>query len=129
MNEKILVVDDEKDIREMLEEMLDMAGFQVALASSNLELEEKIQSFSPDLMILDIMLGDVNSADWIASHPLPNAGRRIPILFLSALLGNDSPSPAKPGNRRALRGKPFKMAEILHDIDCLLAPFRHSQAA
>ncbi len=129
MKIKILVVDDDEDIRNLLDEILKIRSFHVAFASNPAEMEEKLQSFKPDLMILDIMLGEINAADWIACHSLPEAGRNIPILFLSGLLGADSPSPAKPGNRRALRGKPFKIEELLRDIDCLLSTYRHPQAA
>ncbi len=120
MKQKILVVDDEEDLRDILREQLTDFGFEVEVAQNSTELIGKIETFKPDLIILDILLGEVNAADFISRFTFPHENYAPPILFLSGLLGDKNPSPASTGRKCALRGKPFQMDQILKDIQCLL---------
>ncbi len=52
----VLVVDDEKDIRQLIGQILSDEGYQVCLASNSETAMEEINSKSPDLIILDGML-------------------------------------------------------------------------
>ena len=54
MNEKILVVDDEAAIVDLIKMELDFEGYQVETAYDGQEAIEKAQSFEPDLIVLDI---------------------------------------------------------------------------
>ena len=56
----ILVVDDEKDIRQLIGQILSDEGYQVCLASNSEAAMDEINSKSPDLIILDIWLKDSN---------------------------------------------------------------------
>src|SRR6266550_1434427 len=55
---RILVVDDEVDIRESLEVLLSMEGYQIELAPNATEGQRKIESGSYDLILLDLMMPD-----------------------------------------------------------------------
>lgn len=56
MGAKILVVDDDPDIRDVLEALLEGEGFEVVLANDGEQALEAIKKESPDLMILDLMM-------------------------------------------------------------------------
>ncbi|WP_100400481.1 response regulator YycF [Bacillus sp. FJAT-44742] len=56
MDKKILVVDDEQPIADILEFSLDKEGFEVQVAYDGKEAVEKVHEFEPDLVLLDIML-------------------------------------------------------------------------
>lgn len=56
MNEKILVVDDEQPIADILEFSLQKEGFEIEVAYDGTEALEKVDAFKPDLILLDIML-------------------------------------------------------------------------
>lgn len=56
MKEKILVVDDEELIRKIYLERLNFEGFQVQTASDGVEALEKIKTFMPDLILLDVLM-------------------------------------------------------------------------
>ncbi|QDI91678.1 response regulator transcription factor [Salicibibacter halophilus] len=56
MNEKILVVDDEQPIADILEFSLQKEGFEIEVAYDGAEALEKVHAFTPDLILLDIML-------------------------------------------------------------------------
>ena len=53
---KIMVVDDEQDLREMIELMLRKEGFQTDTAENGSDLLNKIDVFQPDLVTLDVMM-------------------------------------------------------------------------
>ncbi len=63
MNEKILVVDDEQSIVELIKMELEFEGYQVDVAYDGEAAVEKAHSFSPELIILDIMLPKKNGYD------------------------------------------------------------------
>lgn len=82
LNRKILIIDDEKDILNLIETVLKKEGFTRIYKSSNgsegLTLFDKI---CPDLVILDIMLGDMEGYD-VCKYIRDKSN--IPILFISA---------------------------------------------
>jgi DNA-binding response OmpR family regulator len=53
---KIMIVDDEDDLREMLDIMLHKEGFETATAINGADFLDKIDSFQPDLVTLDVMM-------------------------------------------------------------------------
>lgn len=63
MNEKILVVDDEQSILDLIRMELEFEGYKVESASDGEEAVEKARSFEPELIILDIMLPKKNGYD------------------------------------------------------------------
>ena len=63
MKNKIMIVDDEKYIRQLYAEELDEEGYQVITVSTGFRLIEKIESEHPDLVILDIRLRDYDGLD------------------------------------------------------------------
>lgn len=64
MNDKILLVDDEKDIVDLIEEVLKHDGFQfIKKAYTGLEALELCKEFKPDVVVLDIMLPDVDGIE------------------------------------------------------------------
>lgn len=63
MNEKILVVDDEQAIVDLIKMELEFEGYKVESASNGLEAVEKARAWQPDLIVLDIMLPKMNGYD------------------------------------------------------------------
>ena len=85
MSKKILVIDDEADIREIVRLCLSEEGCEVIEAENGQEGILKAQNEKPDLIVLDIMLPGINGFE-VAKHLKddPNT-REIPILILSVL--------------------------------------------
>lgn len=75
MKRKILVVDDEMPICDLLKLTLKAEGYEVEISNDGRDALEKVQSFKPDLLILDLMLPELNGFDVLrqitASKPLP----------------------------------------------------------
>lgn len=114
----ILVVDDDRRIRNLLQTYLIDNGLRVTMAASAAEAREKMQIVSFDLLVLDIMMpGETGLAltEWLRRE-----GRTVPVLMLSAL--------ADPADRIAglERGsddylaKPFEPRELLLRVRRLL---------
>lgn len=78
---KILVVDDERSILDLLEMILKREQFQVATASDGKSAMALFDSFNPDLVLLDLMLPDTNGHD--LCREMTNK-RRVPIIMLTA---------------------------------------------
>jgi two-component system OmpR family response regulator len=78
---KILVVDDEPYITEMLSLSLKFVGFQVATANSGAQARALSASFQPDLVVLDVMLPDTDGFELLSAL---RAKTPMPVLFLTA---------------------------------------------
>ncbi|HHW22058.1 MAG TPA: response regulator transcription factor [Clostridiaceae bacterium] len=78
---KILVVDDELSILDLLEMILKREQFQVATASDRKSAMALFDSFHPDLVLLDLMLPDTNGHDLCREM---TSKRRVPIIMLTA---------------------------------------------
>src|SRR5690625_230844 len=79
---KLLVVDDEPNIRELLSTSLRFAGFEVIAASNGREALEAAEAHNPDLAVLDVMLPDMDG--FSVTRKLRATGRHFPVVFLTA---------------------------------------------
>ena len=80
----ILVVDDEKHIRELLKQELEEAGYRVIIAKDGLEAIECAKQQKPDLITLDVMMPESNGLDVAAVLRKNPLTMHIPIIILSA---------------------------------------------
>ncbi len=82
--EKILVVDDEEDILELLKFNLSREGYQVSCAASGEEALSQVRSKTPDLMVLDLMLPGIDGLEVAKSLKQDPETKNIPIVMLTA---------------------------------------------
>lgn len=79
---KILVVDDEENIRFLYKEELEDEGYKVALAANAEEAMKKIQELPPDLITLDIKMPGMDGIEFL--RKLKEENRNIPVILCSA---------------------------------------------
>src|SRR5699024_981147 len=79
---KLLVVDDEPNIRELLSTSLRFAGFDVIAAANGREALEAAETQNPDLAVLDVMLPDMDG--FTVTRKLRPTGRHFPVVFFTA---------------------------------------------
>jgi len=79
---RVLVVDDEPNINELVAMALRYEGFQVRTAASGRAAITAVTQFSPALVILDVMLPDIDGIEVLKR--LNSAGAKVPIIFLTA---------------------------------------------
>ncbi len=87
MKPKVLVVDDEPDVIELLEFNLRQAGFEVIAAESGSEALDKVRTRSPDAIVLDLMLPEIDGLEICKRLRRDPATARLPILMLTARAG------------------------------------------
>ena len=106
--ERVLVVDDEADIRSTIAELLRYNGYEVESVASGEEAVSAVNSCAPRLVLLDLMLPGISGIEVAqqlrASHP------NVPILFVSGHAEFDALRSAVPGVR--LLRKPFQSEEL-----------------
>ena len=79
---RLLVVEDEPNIRELLATSLQFAGFAVTTAADGHSAIKAATIEEPDLIVLDVMLPDMDG--FAVTRKLREAGRRAPIVFVTA---------------------------------------------
>jgi len=84
-NEKILIIEDDKDIRKILKDYLTNEEFIVSCCDNGGDAIEVFKSFNPDIIILDIMLPEV---DGIEICRIIRTSSMVPIIMLSAKSGD-----------------------------------------
>jgi len=85
MSETILIVDDEADLRRLVDFNLRSAGFNPLLAASGREALQLIEESPPDLVLLDLMLPDIQGKDICRQLKQDNRTRHIPVIMVTAL--------------------------------------------
>lgn len=78
----ILVADDDKNVRLLLETELILEGYRVILASTGLETLKKIKEETPDLVILDIKMPEMHGLEVLEAIRKEN--KKLPIIICSA---------------------------------------------
>lgn len=84
MKESILVVDDEEDIRELIQYNLSKDGYRVTCAATGEEGLSLVGSLKPDLIILDLMLPGIDGLEVCRRLKMDPAFKSIPIVMVSA---------------------------------------------
>ena len=79
---KILIVDDEENIRILYKEELEEEGYQIDLAKNGEEALEKVSSFQPDLVTLDIKMPGMDGIEVLKR--IRESQKKIPIVMCSA---------------------------------------------
>ena len=115
---RVLVVDDEESITELVAMALRYEGFAVETASAGYAALDRLDDFRPDLVVLDVMLPDIDG--FSVAERVRRERRDVPILFLTA----------KDATEDKVRGltiggddyvtKPFSIAELVARVHAVL---------
>ena len=115
---RLLVVDDEPTILELLSESLRLAGFDVVSAASGIEATRAAAREKPDLILLDVMLPDGDGFEVLSQ--IRGRGPHIPVIFLSARGAvHDRVAGLTLGGDDYIT-KPFSLDEVLARIQAVL---------
>jgi CheY-like chemotaxis protein len=113
----VLVVDDDSNIRSLLQQELTEAGYRVRLAEDGRKALALIREEMPGLVILDVMMPEMNGFDVAAVLKNDPVTMDIPIIILSIL--EDKERGFRLGVDRYLT-KPIDTASLFHEVDTLL---------
>jgi two-component system, OmpR family, response regulator len=121
---RLLVVEDEPNILELLSASLRLAGFEVATATGGLEALTAVQRHRPDLVVLDVMLPDLDGFD--VARRLRSADTRTPVLFLTAKDATEDKVTGLTIGGDDYVTKPFSLEEVIARIRAVLRRARSS---
>ncbi len=116
---KILMVDDDEDLRSIVKSFLEVKGFAVMTAADGVQALEIIQKETVDLMIVDLtmpVMGGWHFTSKVRQNP---RYKETPIIVLSGLFEGDS-EPEQFEFASAHMAKPFDVFKLLEKIQALL---------
>ncbi|MEU6610163.1 response regulator transcription factor [Streptomyces shenzhenensis] len=121
--QRLLLVEDEPTLRELLSASLRLAGFQVIPAETGAQALDAVRDQHPDLIVLDVMLPDIDGFEVARRlrerHPAQSTGHP-PVLFLSARdAAEDRISGLRAGGDDYVT-KPFHLEELILRIKAVL---------
>jgi len=115
---RLLVVDDEPNIRDLLATSLRFAGFEVFTASTGNEAIREATEHQPDLVVLDVMLPDMDG--FTVTRRLRDRGEQYPILFLTAKDETQDKVAGLTVGGDDYVTKPFSLEEVVARIRAVL---------
>ena len=120
MKKKILIVDDEPLMVEMVMMRLEANGFEVVSAGDGQEALEKVRKDKPDLIILDLMLPKIDGYKVCRMLKFDEKYKKIPIILFSARAQQGDMTLGKEVGADAYLIKPFEAEVLLAKINELL---------
>jgi two-component system, OmpR family, response regulator MprA len=116
---KILVVDDERAVRESLRRALELEGYEIELAEDGAQALERLESEpEPDAMVLDVLMPRVDGLE--VSRTLRRNGSRLPILMLTARTQVEDRVEGLDAGADDYLTKPFALEELLARLRAML---------
>lgn len=116
---KILVVDDDSGIGEMLKTLLEFYGYEVDVTEKPLKAEELIQEKNIDIVLLDMLISGVDGTDVCAGIRQNPEISETPVLMMSAL--HDAGPKCKKAGANDFIAKPFEVEDLTERIEKIIA--------
>jgi DNA-binding response OmpR family regulator len=115
---RVLVVEDEAGVRELLAFHLSQAGFRVREAASAQEAWQLVDE--ADIVVLDWMLPDGSGVEWLQRYRQRTGGERLPVLMLTARASEVDKVTGLDAGADDYLAKPFSAAELVARLRALL---------
>ncbi len=115
---RVLVVDDEENITFLLDSALRHFGFEVKVAMNGRDALREAERFSPDVMLLDVMLPDLDGFEVVRRIRMD--GNKVPVLFLTARDTVDDKVRGLTLGGDDYVTKPFSLEEVVARIQVIL---------
>jgi len=119
---RVLVVDDEEDVINVLRLVLSKSGYDVITAASGMDGLMRAQSESPEAILLDIMMHEMDGWEVLKLLKLDDATRNIPVVILSARVEPKDKIRGLQEGAVDYVTKPFAVREILEKMSAILGP-------
>jgi DNA-binding response OmpR family regulator len=114
-SKKILVVDDDRDIREIIMMVLESEGYDVSGLDNGQAVIDMVHQMQPDMVLLDVQLGDRDGRDICRELKQQPATQDIPIMMISASHGWAGLR-EKQCNADDFLEKPFDLIELVAHV-------------
>jgi DNA-binding response OmpR family regulator len=118
--QKILVCDDDPNIRNIIDFGLQAEGFQVLAAADGAEALELARGEAPDLVILDVMMPGSDGVEVCAALKQDEATRHLPVLLLTARTGKQDRDRGLAAGADDYITKPFSPGRLVEKVQSVL---------
>lgn len=119
---KVIIVDDDRDTREMLTLALSLEGYDVSEAANGLRLISSLHVDRPDLVILDVMMSWIDGFELCRSIKKNDMFKDIPVLFLSARKSGDDQRKGLEAGACEYFTKPVQVDKLIARVRELIGP-------
>lgn len=117
----ILAVDDSEDMRELLQRLLERAGYRVVVAEDGQASLTQAKQHHPDLILMDLSLPDMDGWEAVRHLRKMHEFRTTPIIAVTAHVSPQEEERAMAAGCTAHIGKPFATRVLLQEVARLLA--------
>ena len=117
---RILVVDDSQDMRDLIQRLLERAGYRVVLAEDGQASLTQAKLHHPDLILMDLSLPDMDGWEAVRHLRKMPEFRSIPIIAVTAHVSPREAERAMAAGCTAHIGKPFDTRVLLQEVARLL---------
>jgi len=117
---RILVIDDEPEITDIIKAFLANAGYEVQIENSSARVREVATSFRPDLILLDIMMPFMDGYEVCAALKAEPELSGTPVLFLTGKDANDDDGKSFKAGGDLFIKKPFSCERLLQMVKMVL---------
>jgi excisionase family DNA binding protein len=117
---KILIVDDDQDIVDLLKLNLSKIGFKIETASNGIEAGTRVVEFKPDLILLDIMMPEMDGLEALKQFKSMNYTKKTPIIILSSVDEEKVIKKAYKYGAASYLTKPVKIHEVIVEIQKII---------
>ena len=114
MVKRVLIVEDEQDVAELVADVLDLEGYETSTALGEDALQRAI-AFRPDVVLLDLMMPVVDGFEVARRLRRRDETRDIPIIVMTAM--HDAPSRAAEVGTEYFLAKPFDIVELIGAVE------------
>jgi DNA-binding response OmpR family regulator len=114
---KILIIDDEEDLRENLKYVFKMKGYEVELAEDGVQGLKKLETYTPDLIVLDLNMPNMGGIEFyqrICDSDVP----KYPVFVLTARANMEQFF--KDFNVDGFMAKPFEIPDLLNEVSAVI---------
>ena len=121
MSKRILIIDDEADIREVARASLEfVGGFEVSVAASGAEGISMASQDPPDAILLDLMMPSMDGLQTLSSLRMEEKTRGIPVIFLTAKVSHTGAASLSREGAAGVLFKPFDPMTLPEQLRAML---------
>jgi len=113
---KILVVDDEPIVHRLLQHHLERAGYEMIGATNGREALELANSESPQLIVMDVMMAEMDGLTALRSLKKEEDTKEIPVIMITANCHYFTQQESEAAGASLFLTKPFSPSQLLNEI-------------
>ena len=114
---RVMVVDDEEDLRNLVKMVMEKEGFEVESAEDGNDFLKKVDRFQPDIVILDVMMPGPSTKEILQKLREKGVDSKIVLLTVVRFSSEEIKKLSEMGNVVGYMTKPFDIPELISEIN------------